>query len=719
MKVKFLFICIVLIIQQNFSQEKDAWVFFKDKPSEDTFLSAPLTMLSQRSIDRRIRYSINLDSKDVPIENSYYTQIENTTGITIQSKSKWLNALHVKGSQIAISGLSEFSFVQKIEWADKSILSSKESKVSSKTDYGNKKLEVFTDFDYGTSANQIEMLKGDVLHENNFTGEGMYIAILDGGFESVDSNIAFSRLHTNNQILGGYNFVERNDNFYSRHSHGTSVLSTMGGYVEGSLVGTAPDASFYLFITEDISQEVPLEESLWVEAAEKADSLGVDVINTSLGYSSFFDNVNHNYPYEAMDGKTTFISRGASIAFERGMFLVNSAGNEGNDPWRYINAPADVDNVLTVGAVNAAGTIAAFSSFGPTSDGRVKPDVSAQGLGTVLVNSGGNIATGNGTSFSSPVMAGVVACLWQAFPDKSNLELLDLIRASGHLYPNFTEQMGYGIPNFQTIYNLLSVDESDLDGDGVLNEVDDCPNTPLGATVDAKGCLILASNNFDIVVNSETCPNKKNGKVTITALETFNYSVTLNENIINDSFSDNTLVIGDLPVGTHNVCINIGNEYSQCYTLEIKAGITISGKASVTSKSVIVELDQGTKPFTVFVNGVEEMKTNLHKFEIDVNHKDLVEVKSSIACEGVFSKEILIEGILSAYPNPTTNIVKLGLLNDLENVRISIFNSSGQEVQLKYSRNIGEIDVSHLSKGVYFINVASDKELRSFKVLKN
>jgi hypothetical protein len=718
MKNKFFFFCIVFFVQQSFAQAQDAWVFFKDKPSEAVFLSAPLSMLSQRSLDRRIRYNINLDSKDVPIEELYYNQIKNSTGITIKAKSKWLNALHVSGNEAAISSLAELSFVEKIEWADKTILSSKNSNISSKIDYGTKKLEVVTDFNYGTSANQIEMLKGDVLHKNNFTGGGMYIAILDGGFTDVDSNSAFNRLRVNNQIVGTYNFVERNENVYSRSSHGTSVLSTIGGYVEGSLVGTAPDANFFLFITEDVSQEVPLEESLWVEAAEKADSLGVDVMNTSLGYSSFFDNANHNYPYEAMDGKTTFISRGASIAFTRGMFLVNSAGNEGNDPWHYINAPADVANVLSIGAVNAAGTIATFSSFGPTSDGRVKPDVSAQGSGTVLVKSTGTIATGNGTSFSSPVIAGVIACLWQAFPEKSNLELLELIRESGHLYPSFTNQEGYGIPNFQSIYNLLSVDDSDLDGDGVLNAVDFCPNTPIGASVDEKGCLVLASDNFNIEVISETCPDKNNGRITITTSE--NYNFTTNFNGVNYSFLDSSLVLEDLSVGTYEICIGIEDQlFKQCYTLNIKPGTSISGKANTTSKSVIIEMEQGTKPFSVFVNGFKEMETDFSTFEINVNHEDLVEVKTSVACEGVFSKKIILEDLISAYPNPTTKIVKLNLPNDMVHVQIRLFNSSGQELQVKNVGERDEIDLSHLSKGVYFINVETNTESKRFKVVKN
>jgi subtilisin family serine protease len=206
--------------------------------------------------------------------------------------------------------------------------------------------------------------------------------------------------------------------------------------------------------------ETPLEESLWVEAAEKTDSLGVDVINTSLGYTTF-DNPKYNYVYNDIDGKTTFISRGAEIAFSRGMIVVNSAGNEGNDPWHYISAPADAVSVLSIGAVDATGIIANFSSYGPTADNRVKPDVCAQGAGVYIINPSGNIATSNGTSFSSPVLAGVIACLWQAFPSKTNAEIIQFVKESAHLYPNFTAQEGYGIPNFESVFTLMSNEETE------------------------------------------------------------------------------------------------------------------------------------------------------------------------------------------------------------------------------------------------------------------
>ena len=462
-KTKLLLTCLFLFTLNNaMAQVEDAWIYFKDKPNQTVFIASPLMMLSQRALERRMRYHIPLDFKDVPAEATYITQINNASGILVKAKSKWLNALHIQGTQTDIANLLAFNFVERVDYANKSLNTSGKNRKQQIVVQKANKLDFTTDLDYGNAANQIQMLKGEVLHKNNFTGEGMQIAIIDAGFPNVDNFVAFKRLRDNNQILGGYDFVNRNENFYTGSYHGMAVLSTIAGYVDNQFIGTAPDAKFYLFISEDAVKETPLEESLWVEAAEKADSLGVDVINTSLGYTTF-DNPNYNYAYSDMDGKTTFISRGAEIAFSRGMIVVNSAGNEGNDPWHYISAPADAVAVLSIGAVNATGAIASFSSFGPTADKRIKPDMCAQGAGVYIINASGSIATSNGTSFSSPVLAGVVACLWQAFPNKTNAEIVQLIKESAHLYANPTAQEGYGIPNFATVFNMLNINIEDAE----------------------------------------------------------------------------------------------------------------------------------------------------------------------------------------------------------------------------------------------------------------
>ena len=468
--MKKLLFFLPLLLSTNLFAQEHAWVYLKDKPSEATYIASPLTMLSQRALDRRTKQGISLDNKDVPIEASYYNQIKSATGITVVGKSKWLNAIHVIGQINDINNLStSFTFIDRIDFANRSLNAKATVHIKKNKEVFNNHKSKFQSgkptYNYGDATNQIEMLGGDFLHENGYTGTGIHIAVIDAGFPNVNTLGAFSGLRKNNQILGGYDFVNRSTNFYTGNSHGTHVLSDIAAYKENDFIGTAPDASFYLFRTEDAASETPLEETLWVEAAERSDSLGVDIINTSLGYTTF-DNSNYNYSYSDMNGETTFITRGAEIGSSRGMLLVTSAGNSGNSPWKYISAPADANSVFTVGAVNSVETIASFSSYGPTADGRVKPDVLGQGQNVYIVNYiSGNNALSNGTSFSSPVMTGVIACFWQAFPNKTNMEIMDIVRKSADRYSNPTDHYGYGVPDFEAAFNVtLSNNEFELDG---------------------------------------------------------------------------------------------------------------------------------------------------------------------------------------------------------------------------------------------------------------
>jgi len=436
----------------SFAQTEDAWVYFTDKPDAAYYLANPLEMLSQRALDRRILQNIALDEKDVPIAISYINQITNSTGIIVKSKSKWLNALHVRGTISDIENLENLAFVDHIEFADKTLNTNASERTAFQQNISqvNKDLEAQAAFGYGTSSNQIEMLNGHLLHQQDFTGSGKIIAVMDTGFVGVDAASPFQRLEDHALILGGHDFVNSSTNFYGGGAHGTMVLSTMGGYVENQLVGTAPDAQYYLFITEDINAENPVEESFWVEAAEEADRLGADVINTSLGYFGF-DNPNYNYTYADMNGMTSFISRGSEVAFSRGMICVTSAGNSGTTENPHIAVPADAEHTLAVGAVMPDESYATFSSIGPSFDGRVKPDVMAQGKNAVVSDEMGNIVTSDGTSFSGPITAGLVACLWQALPDRTNSQIVQLIKESSNLYATPNAQFGYGIPDFNLI----------------------------------------------------------------------------------------------------------------------------------------------------------------------------------------------------------------------------------------------------------------------------
>ena len=486
MKKLLLFLFIITSLS-SFSQVEDAWVFLKDKPKSSTFLSNPLTMLSQRALDRRSENFVPLDEKDVPVDEDYLDDLKADANLTVLGKSKWLNAVHIQAEIDDINTLvAQYSFINNIEFANKSLNNSGKKRIKSIVSNHQNKFKVAkTDFNYGDADNQIKMLKGNYLHQEGLTGEGQIIAIIDAGFPNVNTLSAFQRIRDNNQILGGYNFADRNENFYSRDSHGTHVLSSIAGYIENEFVGTAPDAKFYLFISEIAETETVLEETLWVEAAERADSLGVNVINTSLGYTTY-DNANHSHTYEDMDGKTTFISRGAEIGASRGLLLINAAGNEGSKTWKYIGAPADAASVITVGAVDYLGNITSFSSFGPSSDGRIKPEILGQGQNPALINyaTGEIMTSSSGTSFSSPIMAGLIACLNQnrSFVLRSsaknrtnyNSNLIESVFKSADRFNNPTEQHGYGIPNFENALNFY-ISTGSIE-DAILSKLEIYPN---------------------------------------------------------------------------------------------------------------------------------------------------------------------------------------------------------------------------------------------------
>jgi hypothetical protein len=301
---------------------------------------------------------------------------------------------------------------------------------------------------HGEAQTQTEMVNGHYLHELGFKGDGMYIALMDAGFENVNTIAAFDSMRLQGRLLGTYDFVRDQENVFDLGSHGRNVLSIMAGNIPGSFLGSAPNASYFLFRTEEGVSEYMIEEDNWVAAAERADSLGVDVMNTSLGYTNY-DDPTMSHTYEDMDGRTARISIASTIAARKGMVVVTSAGNLGRSSWRYISAPGDADSVLTIGAVNGDGNHAGFSSYGPTADGRVKPDIVGMGQNTSYIDASSAVRQGNGTSYSAPLLAGFVACLWQSEPTMNPQQLIQLVRESAHNYANPTDSLGYGIPDFQ------------------------------------------------------------------------------------------------------------------------------------------------------------------------------------------------------------------------------------------------------------------------------
>ena len=452
MNKKILFIGLFFIHFFTIAQE-DAWVYLTDKVDVANAIANPITILTQKAIDRKLNHSIAIDSRDVPVNETYITTLKSATGITVMAKSKWFNAVHVRGTETNINNLTVLGFVDHVDFANKSLNTSRILNPNDKFEVESRQIP----FIYGNTQNQVEMINADNLHVANYTGSGVTVAVIDAGFSNVNTLAAFSRIRDAGNLMGGYDFVNRTANVYASTSsdHGVRVLSTMAGFVLNQFVGTAPDATYYLFRTEDAASENPVEESYWVEAAERADSLGVDIINTSLGYTTY-DNTNYSYTPADMNGNTAFITKGANIAFEKGLLLVNSAGNSGEifNPWQIVGAPADAPGVLSVGAVNAIGIYASFSSKGNATQPTQKPDVVARGEGSYVIGSNGIIVQNNGTSFSSPIMAGGIACLMQALPNKTNAEIMQLVRESSSQYasPNFL--LGYGIPDLQAALNL-------------------------------------------------------------------------------------------------------------------------------------------------------------------------------------------------------------------------------------------------------------------------
>jgi len=451
MKKILLLLLTVFVTQFNYAQE-DALVFLADKEGVADALANPLTILTQDAIDRKQMHGTSIDERDVPLNENYKTEINNTAGITVLAKSKWMNAVYVRGSVSSINDLLNLEFVTEVEFADKDMNFKKPAgQTSGKFTIENQQARI--EYNYGDATNQTEMLSVDFLHENDFTGEGMVVAFMDGGFPNVMSNPAFATLRNEGRLLGTYDFVERQENADGTSSHGSNTFSDAAAFLDGEFVGTAPEASYYLYVTEDGDNESPVEEALWVEALERADSLGVDVVNTSLGYQDF-DDSDYDHSYEDLDGQTTIGARGANHAFDKGMILVTSAGNDGGG-FTYVGTPGDSPGMLTIGAVDSNGNLAGFSSIGPTVDGRVKPDVMAQGEFAAIVDRFGNVTFSNGTSFSSPIMAGSVASFWQARPQTPNNEIMQIIRESASMFDNPSDEMGYGIPNFQDAYNAL------------------------------------------------------------------------------------------------------------------------------------------------------------------------------------------------------------------------------------------------------------------------
>ncbi|WP_430816221.1 S8 family serine peptidase [Carboxylicivirga sp. RSCT41] len=424
------------------------WISFTDKKDSPYSVEVPEDFLSDRAIERRQKQNIQINEEDLPVNPSYIDSLKRA-GIEVRHTSKWLNgAIVFSNNTQLMDTLDRVSFISHVEKTKPATSNSAIQKFETTSPL----LKRTTVSSYGEAWNQVSTVNGHKLHEKGYNGEGMLIAVIDAGFYKVDELPLFQHLWSNKQIVGTKDFVNPYSDIYTEHTHGMNVLSIIGGQLDATYTGTAPAASFWLLRTEDAGTEHPIEPDYWVCAAEFADSAGVDVINTSLGYYGF-DSPSISYTYDDLNA-TTRASRASDIASSKGMLVITSAGNEGNSNWRYIGVPADAKHCLAIGAMTADSVKAGFSSFGPTPDDRIKPDVTAMGVSVAVQSSAGDIRTGNGTSFSAPVITGLAACLWQSLPDKTAAEIRQLIIDSAHKANDPDNEMGYGIPDFDTAYSV-------------------------------------------------------------------------------------------------------------------------------------------------------------------------------------------------------------------------------------------------------------------------
>ncbi|MDR1004920.1 MAG: S8 family serine peptidase [Prevotellaceae bacterium] len=426
-------------------------ITLSDKRATPYSIYSPQAFLSERAIERRNRQHLPIDSTDLPVCQTYIDDIRRQ-GVHIVLTGKWENFVTVScNDTTAVQRIRSLPFVRSAKQVWRKPADSNHPIPRTRRDTAIYSPTFYPDSVYGRAGDQLRMSRGDWLHNAGFRGKGMTIAVIDAGFRNVNR---IESMH-NIRILGTHNFVTPSVSVFNADSHGTSVLSCIGMNTPGIMTGTAPDADFWLLCSEDIQSEYPVEQDYWAAAVEFADSVGADMVNSSLGYYAFDDST-ANITYRQLDGRSTLISRQASHMANKGIVLVCSAGNTGSGSWKKIAPPADADHVLTVGAIDRRGMLAHFSSIGNTADGRIKPDVVAIGRSAEVMDANGSQRHADGTSFAAPILCGMVACLWQALPSLTAKELIALVRRLGNRVDAPDNIYGYGIPDLsQPLRNRL------------------------------------------------------------------------------------------------------------------------------------------------------------------------------------------------------------------------------------------------------------------------
>lgn len=429
------------------AQENRYMVFFKDKDGTPYTIARPFEFLSQKAIDRRLKHDIEIEVSDLPVNPAYLEGVRNA-GAPVFHTTRWLNGVLIQCDPAVTEAVKALPYVDRVEFV---------APLAKLQSGGRRSLNLRTRSNHigAETESQLKMIGIDLMHQAAYKGEGVTIAVLDSGFPGVNTIPAFDHLFANGTFAEAvsFDFVHNTSDVFQYDDHGTQVLSVMAADIPDAFTGGAYEATFQLFITEDVPTEYRIEEYNWLFAAERADSAGVDIIHSSLGYYDF-DDTSMNYTLGQMDGKTTIVSRAAQWAADRGIVIVTSAGNEGAIPsWRIITAPADAVDVLAIGAVSSTLQKTNSSSIGPTADNRIKPDLVALGSGVKVVKASGQISTASGTSLAAPLVTSLAAGILQRYPDLNNREVITVLRQTASQAGNPDNLLGYGIPNFQAVVN--------------------------------------------------------------------------------------------------------------------------------------------------------------------------------------------------------------------------------------------------------------------------
>ncbi|MCQ2285334.1 MAG: S8 family peptidase [Bacteroidales bacterium] len=464
MKVKIILSCCLFVLATHlgsisYAEPTDTVklygfrIYFADKNNSPYSIDKPEEFLSPRAIAKRERFNIPITEEDLPVNPSYVAQIEALNpNLHIWTRSKWSNTVTLLCFDTTyLDTIRKFQYVNDIIPigvydfpSGKKSIKFNETLHTDSTDNGN---TLDTSY-FGASLGQLALHNGNLLQNEGYRGNGMLIAVLDGGWRGFDTNSLLAHFYTNNRLLGTYNILPHYTSVYQEGAHGTYCTSILGANLPNQFIGSAPEADFVFIQTEDVDVEMLIEEDYWVRGAELADSIGADVISSSLGYTDVIGPNNLPLEYSSCDGETSIASLAATQAAHKGIIVCVAAGNDGSNPWHKLSRPSDAKDILCVGAIDVDSVYAYFSSCGPSYDGRVKPDVVSCGKNTYFVYNDSLIRFGNGTSFATPIIAGLSACLWQAIPQLTSLEIMQIIRESSNQFFAPDTLLGYGIPNF-------------------------------------------------------------------------------------------------------------------------------------------------------------------------------------------------------------------------------------------------------------------------------